>query len=1206
MHTLSVPVDRWASALAKLARLWRRRLTYAALGYLVATYLRVGGLRGLFRLLCSRAVGGPNLAPPEVRVKLYARGGNMYYCEGVGHQEIPVKLHSVKGGEPVYMAVHETGTREESVLATSAIVKAGVTPRCLVAFGVQSDGHLAPLAVGFRVSDAGILLAQHTFEAAGGSPLIMFNPTDVENTQVLITEEEIASSRSLGEPRAAHAYDLAYMTIKPWKFSRTSTSKASATSFGYRTKGSITVYGHSQGVWAQSVGNLHYDLGSARAYGTMEHSASTVPGFSGSPLFDANGKIVGMHIAGRATQDTQNLAVTAKVIQQLLRTVGVAPSCAAYVRPTESREKDDIQAEFVGLAGAYEAIEKALAEDKATHRAGNIDPDRSTTQDRTRAIEDVNREEIFGDTTSLGIALGGLGRSMGVEAAQVPAPSAPARSRKVRFAEASGVALEHPPRVGVPKPFEGSPPPVDTVIVGGQRVTVVGRGIAARPPDRMRLNLPLVAQEGTADVAAEAPVIREVTSSGSDAPQTEAATQTNKRRPPQQKRASKPSPPTEAFVPSPPEVVASSFLPHAKSRPGFYPRTDAAAADRVEAAQPIGAPHHDHHHPRRHRAGKPRAKENPARRHGPPANNRVVYTEDGKAFISQAAVQGEPCPEPADTAFNHPRHKTDRRVDRPLPYREVENLHLLVQQWFANPSWDTLEPLRGVGAETLLYGPGFELMRRYMEAGRIVWADKAGEAYLDKNNEVFAAQCGTSNATHARTSPLTELSQDWYDMCERIGAPMEGRWVRPPQGPAAVMESFKAQAARQSHGDLEHLLHGPQSPDLYAWERAQSYPLARPFTSFAQELDTIIDSFDPQKSSGWSQHFHPGPKSVYQGTYRYDAYMLTLSRLALITAESHNLHLLSAARMVELGLRDPEVVTVKDEPHDGKKASSKRWRLIWVVSFIDNVVTLVASQRANKENIAAYQSGAMYEAAVGIGHDDVGITRACKAMLKVSSDGWVAQDASGWDMSLSVDSLVLDSLRRSYQEPAESPALLKDLHVWIGYLKSRHVLSVGHNLIELWVFGVQPSGTSDTSDGNTGMRLDLAYLCGAFRAMAVGDDLMYKGKLDKNKQEAAGPIVKCEEYSEEWVEFTSHRFWPASSTAQFLNLDKMKARLGFSCQGHRTVQDFTAPLPERVAGCKFAVRHDAEATWELGLLVSNLGGDFSVAARDTDEANMCA
>lgn len=230
----------------------------------------------------------------------------------------------------------------------------------------------------------------------------------------------------------------------------------------------------------------------------------------------------------------------------------------------------------------------------------------------------------------------------------------------------------------------------------------------------------------------------------------------------------------------------------------------------------------------------------------------------------------------------------------------------------------------------------------------------------------------------------------------------------------------------------------------------------------------------------------------------------------------------SAAELVQQGFCDPVRLFVKQEPHTLEKVKAKRYRLISSVSLLDQLVERVLCGVQNRAEIMNWSN---IPSKPGLGLDDVGIELIYRAVTQFAK---IAQsDISAWDWSMK--GWQFEDEARIRADLAGDPQdglfrrLLRNRFKCLAC--SVFAFSDGQ-LVEQLVDGVMDSGSYNTSSTNSRQRIQLAYIVGAEKAIAMGDDCVETPVSDAvEKYGRYGFRVK--EYTvapgKEFV-FCSHRF----------------------------------------------------------------------------------
>lgn len=103
----------------------------------------------------------------------------------------------------------------------------------------------------------------------------------------------------------------------------------------------------------------------------------------------------------------------------------------------------------------------------------------------------------------------------------------------------------------------------------------------------------------------------------------------------------------------------------------------------------------------------------------------------------------------------------------------------------------------------------------------------------------------------------------------------------------------------------------------------------------------------------------------------------------------------SAARRVASGLCDPIRVFVKNELHSKKKVEAGRWRTIWSVSVVDQLVERVLNSNLNQTEIGMWSD---IPSKPGMGLSDEDLKKLAENFTRMIRPA--GTDISGWDMSI--------------------------------------------------------------------------------------------------------------------------------------------------------------------------------------------------------------
>lgn len=167
------------------------------------------------------------------------------------------------------------------------------------------------------------------------------------------------------------------------------------------------------------------------------------------------------------------------------------------------------------------------------------------------------------------------------------------------------------------------------------------------------------------------------------------------------------------------------------------------------------------------------------------------------------------------------------------------------------------------------------------------------------------------------------------------------------------------------------------------------------------------------------------------------------------------------------------------------KASQGRYRLIAVVSLVDELVERILCGVQNKTEISNFL-GIPSKPGVGFSQDPQ--IKAFLDTMRMFIDGGADSDVSGWDWCMSMWMLMLDAEIRialNGSEGTQYARILRNRMICLGL--SLFVLSDG-SVYQQTTPGVMKSGSYLTSSTNSRVRWFLAMLIGADWAITAGDD----------------------------------------------------------------------------------------------------------------------
>lgn len=270
-----------------------------------------------------------------------------------------------------------------------------------------------------------------------------------------------------------------------------------------------------------------------------------------------------------------------------------------------------------------------------------------------------------------------------------------------------------------------------------------------------------------------------------------------------------------------------------------------------------------------------------------------------------------------------------------------------------------------------------------------------------------------------------------------------------------------------------------------------------------------------------------------------------MTRLKLLCESDPELvKTLSPVELVQQGYCDPVRVFIKDEPHSQRKQKSKRWRLIFAVSIVDQLIERIFSSRQNKKEIATWMDN---PSAPGLGlSNDEHLSDLYQRVMRLMGTGTAAEaDVTGWDWSVKEWELLAEARMR---------VSLGSMTGFQANLTTNRFLCVSRTvyampdgaLLTLVGNGVQLSGCYNTSSTNSRLRVFVSALVGARWAVAMGDDCVEEFvEGAKDKYLALGHPLKMYQQRTKQFEFCSNIFsdkgaWPIDGTKTLYNLLEQK------------------------------------------------------------------
>lgn len=343
----------------------------------------------------------------------------------------------------------------------------------------------------------------------------------------------------------------------------------------------------------------------------------------------------------------------------------------------------------------------------------------------------------------------------------------------------------------------------------------------------------------------------------------------------------------------------------------------------------------------------------------------------------------------------------------------------------------------------------------------------------------------------------------------------------------------------------------------------------------------------------------PGvPLTLYESTNggvidNMSSHLLELVEARIWLLATHDVSALSAQELVVGGFCDPLKVFIKQEPHSAKKMKERRYRLVFSVSLVDQLVERFFANSQNEMEILCW---AKIPSKPGIGFTNSAIE---EFLANIPTEQPIVEtDVSSWDWTVQAWELQAEAEMRI-------KLLVEPSNTLCTLIRSRYACMINKVCvfsdgdIELLENGVMPSGSYNTSASNSRIRVLASVLAGSVWAQAMGDDTI-EGTLSppdvvKQRYESLGHRIKdVRIVQKDDFEFCSHRF--VDHTYYPSNPDKSLYR---HIEGAMTLEqtaqfhDFICNHPDRdnmleIVGKVQRERSQTTVSYEAGSLNNSL------------------
>lgn len=233
-----------------------------------------------------------------------------------------------------------------------------------------------------------------------------------------------------------------------------------------------------------------------------------------------------------------------------------------------------------------------------------------------------------------------------------------------------------------------------------------------------------------------------------------------------------------------------------------------------------------------------------------------------------------------------------------------------------------------------------------------------------------------------------------------------------------------------------------------------------------------------------------------------------------------------------MGHHDPVLPFEKDEPHPLRKAVNGKWRIVNALSLVDQLVERVLFEKPLKLVKAMYPES---DAVIGIGFSDPQADSFCEEVISTFPSRFWSTDISGWDRSLdrtyivAASKEVLNPMRNGEKCSSHKLAIERHAMMLTNPLFLLPSDDEGYELVKRAHPGGMLSGSFMTTLYNTMCRVDVAYLAGAVRVKAAGDDALEAHEVSyKDVQDSYSKLGfnlrQPEEVGGNSLTFCSHNF----------------------------------------------------------------------------------
>lgn len=466
----------------------------------------------------------------------------------------------------------------------------------------------------------------------------------------------------------------------------------------------------------------------------------------------------------------------------------------------------------------------------------------------------------------------------------------------------------------------------------------------------------------------------------------------------------------------------------------------------------------------------------------------------------------------------------------------------------------------------IINSPCNTLTREYLKSVVPDFNENPEDFIDDKDGKVFFSKIGQFETKIYKKkvkpeSKETDLQKDIKDLAEKYHEEKShgcdlGRYVLPVSNKTNIEKSMRAQVKRISVDRAPIFMNRDGSQrvgviDNDYWLERTDFRLACEYVEKQYNKNKVLIKTHLEEgqtglfkvfaglsktSPGITGRYISNTKKDWVERYPNDATDLAVTRLILIAACGADIKYLSPRDMIELGLKDVQDVFMKTEVHSPAKMAGERYRLIWISSLIDIIVQALVHKADNTYMKESFQKEEIDCAAIGLGHDDVGVERLVRAFQKQDLHRNISCDATCFDLSVDFAFIEADAIRRAENIEGNSVA---QFVMHFADVLSKHVLNNCGDVWECHKLGVTTSGFISTTSQNTFARSVQARYAGCRTWVAAGDDLVADELFDSSRLLDLGVSTRDQKHNVGETHFTSHKFNFEAQVAQYENVEKM-------------------------------------------------------------------